>query len=154
MISKHDDSFRIAIVGGGLGGLFTALCVHHHCKAIDVPVKIDVYEQAAQYKEIGAGLGLGLNAAKLAHEIGIGDKLNAISGLEEGNHSWLVFRRFDNSEAVVNLDVHEIGKIRQVTCARTELLDLFKSTIEERGAATLHTKRACCEVKVCVCSLL
>lgn len=154
MISKHDNAFRIAIVGGGLGGLFTALCIHHHCKAADVPVKIDVYEQAAQYKEIGAGLGLGLNAAKLAHAIGIGDKLNAISGLEEGNHSWLVFRRFDNREDVVNLDVHEVGKIRQAPCVRTELLDLFKSTIEERGAATLHTKKACWKVEVCICTLL
>lgn len=149
-MNRNDEHpFRIAIVGGGLGGLFTALCIHHHCAKANVHTKIDVYEQASQYKEIGAGLGLGANASRFLHEVGIGGQLNAISGLWGGNISFLVFRRFDNSEDIVNLPVKEDDTVRQAACARSELLELFKTTIEERGAATLHTKKSCWKVKVC-----
>ena len=65
---SNTDSFRIAIIGGGIGGLFAALSFHHHCKNTGANIQIDVYEQAAQYKEIGAGVGLGINAARLIKE--------------------------------------------------------------------------------------
>ncbi|EMC92856.1 hypothetical protein BAUCODRAFT_27183 [Baudoinia panamericana UAMH 10762] len=137
--------FRIAVVGGGIGGLFATLAIHHHCSAAGVPVRIDVYEQAAQYKEIGAGVGLGVNAARLIHKLGFGDKLNAIAGHRTG--VWITFRRFDNSEEVVTIPVNDNQTIRQAPCARSALLDLLKGTVEAREAATLHTKKSCRRVE-------
>lgn len=138
--------FRIAIVGGGIGGLFCTLAVHHHCSAAGVPVQIDVYEQAAQYKEIGAGVGVGINAARLIHRLGIGDKLNSVAGHRTG--IWITFRRFDNSEDIVTVPVNDNQTIRQAPCARSDLLDLLRGAVEERDAATLHTKKACKRVEV------
>ena len=146
MGSGQRDATRIAIVGGGIGGLFCALAVHHHCAAAGVPIKLDVYEQASQYKEIGAGVGVGINAARLFHKLDIGDKLNAISGHRTG--VWITFRRFDTSEDIVTVPADDKGKIRQAPCARTELLDLLKDAVEERNAATLHTKKQCKGVEV------
>jgi salicylate hydroxylase len=77
-----ETPFRVAIVGGGIGGLSTALCLHHHIR--NSPIQIDVVEQASQYREIAVGIGLGPNAAKLFHEIGIGEQLNKISGWRNG----------------------------------------------------------------------
>lgn len=139
------DPFRIAIVGGGIGGLFAALSIHHHCENAGAKIKIDVYEQAAQYKEIGAGVGLGINAARLVHKLGFGDRLNAIAGHRTG--VWISFRRFDNSEEVVTIPVNDNQTVRQAPCARTDLLDILKGVVEERGAATLHTKKACLRVE-------
>jgi salicylate hydroxylase len=147
MISKTgNEPFRIAIVGGGIGGLFCALAVHHHCTNAGANIKIDVYEQASQYKEIGAGVGLGINAARLMHKLGIGDKLNDIAGHRTG--VWISFRRFDNSEEVVTIPVNDTQKVRQAPAARTDLLDLLRESVEERGAATLHVKKACQRAEV------
>lgn len=144
-MASNRDAFRIAIVGGGIGGLFCALSVHHHCQATEANVKIDVYEQASQYKEIGAGVGLGINAARLVHKLGFGDRLNAIAGHRTG--VWISFRRFDTSEEVVTIPVNDNQTVRQAPCARTDLLDMLKTVVEEREAATLHTKKACQRVE-------
>ena len=150
MILKEQDSpFKIAIVGGGIGGLFCALSIHHHCvssSSIPSNIHIDVYEQASQYKEIGAGVGLGINAARLAHKLGIGDRLNAIAGHRTG--VWISFRRYDDSGEVVTIPVNDTSSVRQAPCARTDLLDLLRESVEERGAATLHTRKACTRVEV------
>ncbi|KAI6867030.1 hypothetical protein KC338_g4562 [Hortaea werneckii] len=132
--------FRIAIVGGGIGGLFCALAIHHHCSIARVSVQIDVYEQAAQYKEIGAGVGVGVNAARLIHKLGIGEQLNAIAGHRRG--VWIRFSRFDNSEDICTVPVNDNETIRQAPCARSDLLDLLLQTVNDRKAATLHTKKA------------
>ena len=145
MAFTDDQPFRVAIVGGGIGGLFCALSIHHHgCKA-GVPMRIDVYEQASQYKEIGAGVGIGVNAAKWFHALDMGDKLNAIASLPSG--IWISFRRYDNSDDVVTIPIKDNQEIRQAPCARTDLLDILRQTIEERKAATLHTKKTCQSVE-------
>ncbi|TKA32070.1 hypothetical protein B0A50_01317 [Salinomyces thailandicus] len=140
MPSNSARTVRIAIVGGGIGGLFCALSIHHHCSAAGVPLEVDVYEQASQYKEIGAGVGIGVNAARLLHKLNIGDRLNAIAGHRNG--VWIRFSRFDNSEDICTLPVDDDQTVRQAPCARSDFLDLLREVVEERGAATLHTKKA------------
>ena len=135
--------FRIAIVGGGIGGLFTALCLHHHMR--NAPIQIDVYEQAAQYREIGAGVGIGPNAAKLFHEIGIGDQLNKKSGWRNG--VWISFRRFDNGGDVITVPSQETDTARNTPLSRSELLDLLIDAIRSREAASLHTNKCCSSVE-------
>jgi salicylate hydroxylase len=139
MSATKQQPFRIAVVGGGIGGLFCTLAIHHHCMKAGVPVKIDVYEQASQYKEIGAGVGLGINAARLMHNVGIGPQLNAFAGHRTG--VWISFRRYDNSGEIFAPPVNDTDEVRQAPCARSDLLDLLRTTIEERSAATLHTQK-------------
>ncbi|KAK7223395.1 hypothetical protein V2G26_011398, partial [Clonostachys chloroleuca] len=69
--------FKIAIIGGGLGGLFAALSIHQHLTSENI--QVDVYEQAPEYKEIGAGVGIGPNAAALAVKLGLQEKLAKIT---------------------------------------------------------------------------
>lgn len=145
-VDQLPKPFRVAIVGGGIGGLFCALAIHHHCAVAGAALKIDVYEQAAQYKEIGAGVGVGINAARLIHKLGLGEKLNAIAGHRTG--VWITFRRFDDSAEIVTLPVNDNQTVRQAPCARTDLLDLLREAVEDRGAATLHTKKTCRRVEV------
>lgn len=144
----QERPFRIAIVGGGIGGLFATLCIHHHCTATPNtrPIQIDVYEQASEYKEIGAGVGVGVNAARLVHKIGLGDKLNAIAGHRTG--IWISFRRYDTGGEIVTLPVNDTQEIRQAPCARSDLLDLLRGAVEERKAARLWTRKQCRRVEV------
>ena len=147
MNSKHDnDPFEVAIVGGGIGGLCCALFIHHFSHAANVKVKINVYEQAAQYKEIGAGVYIGVNAAKLLHRIGLGEQLNSIAGFQRG--VCLTFRRFDDDAEIHTMPAEDERPIRQAPVARSEFLDLLVKTVQERNAATLHTGKMCHSVKV------
>lgn len=127
---------RVAIIGGGIGGLFAALTIQQQCQE---NVKIDVYEQASEFKEIGAGVGLAVNAARLVHKVGLGDGLNRVAGYRNG--VWISFRRFDNGEDIYTVRVDDKQHIRQCPVARSDLLDLFRFAVEERKAATLHTKK-------------
>lgn len=49
-------SFQIAIVGGGIAGLTLAIALHRR------NIAVQVYEQTAQFKEIGAGVSFSPNA--------------------------------------------------------------------------------------------
>jgi len=143
MSAKTHTPFRIAIVGGGIGGLFAALAIHHHCSS---EVDIHVYEQAAQYKEIGAGVGIGVNAAKLLAKIDLLDEALAIAGSR--NRVWLSFRRYDNGNEIITIPIKETGKLRQLPVQRAEFLELLYQTIKKRGAARLHTNKACRKLEV------
>ena len=144
MGSSGESPFRIAIVGGGIGGLCAALQIHHQCKVDNI--EIHVFEQAAHYAEIGAGVGIGVNAAKLLHGIGIGDAMNAIAGNRQG--IWISFRRFDDDGEIVTVPADDAKKIRQLPVHRAEFLDLLLKTVRERKAATLHTQKICRRVDV------
>lgn len=136
----EEQPFRIAIIGGGLGGLYAALAIHYHCHSAHI--QIDVYEQAAEYKEIGAGVGIGPNAAKLIENIGLGDEACKIAG--KRNDIWITFRRYDTGGEVVTVTMPpDAGKLLQLPMHRAEFLDLLTQAIRQRGAATLHTKKQC-----------
>lgn len=61
---------RIAVIGGGLGGLAAALALHRAGFAVDV------FEQAPQLNEVGGGINLGPNAARILYRLGLGAALD------------------------------------------------------------------------------
>src|ERR1700738_87400 len=55
----------IAIVGAGMGGLASAAALRR------VGIEVTVYEQAAQFVRLGAGIQIGCNAMKVLRELGL-----------------------------------------------------------------------------------
>ena len=143
-MASNQCPFRIAVIGGGIGGLCAALSLHHHCN--NQNIEIDVYEQAAQYKEIGAGVAVGVNAARLLHKLGFGEEVNKIAGNRDG--VWISYRRYDTGEEIVTITADDTKVIRQCPVHRAEFLDLLVRIIKERNAATLYTNQACRKVTV------
>jgi salicylate hydroxylase len=87
---------RIAVVGGGIGGLTLAIAL----AARDVPCT--VYEQAPEHREVGAGVALSANATRHLHRFGLGEALDA-AAVEP---SALVFRRGDDGTVIA---AHPMG---------------------------------------------
>nr|UBX54571.1 hypothetical protein [Aspergillus sp.] len=131
--------FRIAIIGGGLGGLFTALAIKHHCPT--QAIEIDVYEQAPQYSEIGAGVGIGPNAAVLIEKLGLMKDALEIAGKRE--NIWLSFLRYDTGAGIATVNIPDTGNTTQLPMHRAEFLDLLVRAVQKRRAATLHTNMRC-----------
>ncbi|OIJ90613.1 monooxygenase [Streptomyces sp. MUSC 14] len=87
---------RVAVVGGGLGGLTLAIALHGH------GITATVFEQAAELREIGAGVALSGNATRLLQSLGLGPALAEAAVVP----SELVFRDgFDGTRLVA----HPIG---------------------------------------------
>src|SRR5581483_3084164 len=59
-------SDRMAIVGGGIGGLAAALAL------IRQGIAVDVYEQAPELKELGAGVQISSNGTRVLYSLGVG----------------------------------------------------------------------------------
>ncbi|MFF0371242.1 FAD-dependent monooxygenase [Micromonospora sp. NPDC005087] len=72
---------RIAIVGGGIGGLATAVCLER--QGFD---DIVLLEQAPEFKEIGAGIQVSNNGARLLRHLGLEDELRARGVVSRGNY--------------------------------------------------------------------
>ncbi|KAH8802537.1 hypothetical protein F5884DRAFT_738131 [Xylogone sp. PMI_703] len=131
---------KVAIVGGGIGGLITAISLHHFCN--DAHIDIHVYEQAQKYKEIGAGVSLGPNAGRILQKIGLYDPIWAIASKSD---IWFSIRRFDNGEEIITLRSNTTD-VSHLHVHRAELLDLLMQTVQERKAALLHTGKRCSRV--------
>ena len=64
---------HVLIAGGGIGGLTAALALLK--RGIDV----DVYEQARELREIGAGLQLSANGNRVLYALGVGEDLQRVA---------------------------------------------------------------------------
>ena len=64
---------QVAIIGAGMGGLATAAALRR------VGIEVMVYEQAAQFMRLGAGIQVGCNAMKVLRELGLEETLRSQS---------------------------------------------------------------------------
>ena len=63
---------KAIVVGAGIGGLTAALSL------LDKGIQVEVYEQAAELKEIGAGLQIGANGSRVLTRLGLGPHLERL----------------------------------------------------------------------------
>jgi len=81
---------KIAIAGAGIGGLTTACCL------LKAGYDVELFEQAAELSEIGAGIQLSANAMHVLNDLGLGE---AIAGLSVRPGAYL-FRLHDTGEVI------------------------------------------------------
>lgn len=64
---------HVIVIGAGIGGLTAALSLQRHGS------NVSIYDQAAEIKEIGAGLLVTPNAMRALHHLGVGRKVAEMS---------------------------------------------------------------------------
>jgi salicylate hydroxylase len=72
------SELKVAIIGAGIGGLTAALALR--ARGIDVTV----YEKAPELRELGAGVTIGENGARVYDSLGLRDAIAAIAGKISG----------------------------------------------------------------------
>jgi len=109
---------RIAIIGGGIGGLAGALALERR------GAEVAVYEQSPIHSEIGAGINLTPNAVKALRALGLERDIEGIGWGSE----WLMIRSWKSGRYISR---NRRGEFRQkfgapnLTAHRADLLDVL-----------------------------
>src|SRR5437764_5193311 len=115
------QSFRIAVIGGGIGGLTAGLSLRQ------AGFRVDVYEQAPALTHIGGGINMGPNAARVLLRLGLGEGLLREGVRPRSTHQ----RRWDNGRtlqrAPLNPQCEELYGAPHITIHRADLLDVISS---------------------------
>jgi salicylate hydroxylase len=129
-----DRESTAVVIGGGIGGLAAAAFLHR------AGLSVTVYEQASELKEVGAGLVVAPNAARLLRELDVMDGfLEQAVKLEVG---W-EFRRWDDGEVLSAENLRDACETRYgeatYTAHRADLLEALRSAVPS-GSVRLSTR--------------
>src|SRR3954463_403968 len=128
---------RVLIAGGGIGGMAAALALLRH--GIDV----EVYEQAKELREVGAGVQLAANGTRVLYALGIGEELKALSCEAQGKEIRLwntgeTWKLFDLGPASI-----ERYGFPYFTVYRPDLLDVLARAVRRENPDAIHLGARC-----------
>ena len=125
---------KVVIVGAGIGGLTAALA------ALRRGLDVEVYEQAPALKEVGAGLQLSANGTRVFYELGVGERLKALSCEVSGKE----IRLWNTGETWKAFDLGKVSVERYgypyFTVYRPDLLDVLADAV---GRERIHLGAKC-----------
>jgi salicylate hydroxylase len=113
---------RVAIIGGGIGGLTAAIALSR------AGIDVSVHEAAAELKEIGAGVALHANAMRVLRAIGVEDGVRKVAGRSE----WAVTRNGVTGRVISRTSRGQQAAllgIEGATVHRADLLDALAAAV-------------------------
>jgi salicylate hydroxylase len=133
-------TLRIAIVGGGIGGLTLAVALRQR------GIEANVYEQAPELAEIGAAVALSANSTRELRRLGMLDALTAVST----EPSELIYRNWRDGGRIAAHPVHENMSYQGICGApycgihRADLQRILSGAL---GSAGLHLDHRLTEIR-------
>ena len=126
-----DGARKIVIVGGGIGGLATALCLHR------AGIEAEIFEQSEEIRELGVGMNVLPHAIAILAGLGLLPALDRIGVRTReliycnrfGQTVWSELRGTDAGYDVPQFSIHR-GKLLGV---------MHRAVVERLGAARIHT---------------
>ncbi|HXP04337.1 MAG TPA: FAD-dependent monooxygenase [Stellaceae bacterium] len=116
---------KIAVIGGGLGGLAATLSLYR------AGFPVDVYEQAPELNEVGGGINMGPNAARILYRLSLGDALDRDAVRPLSAH----VRRWDDGrtlqKAPLNPACDELYGAPHLTVHRADLQRIIASGLPQ-----------------------
>jgi 5-methylphenazine-1-carboxylate 1-monooxygenase len=121
---------RALVIGGGIGGLSAALCLHQQ------GIEVEVFEQADGIRELGVGINLLPHAVKELSELGLLERLD-MTGVRTkeliycnrfGQRIWTEPRGLDAGYAWPQFSIHR-GQLQGL---------LHRAAAERIGEASIH----------------
>jgi salicylate hydroxylase len=113
---------RVAIIGGGIGGLTAANALSR------TGIEVAVYEAAAGLKEIGAGVALHPNAMKVLRAIGVEDNVRKVAGRSH----WQFIRNWKTGRVIAKTSRQQQAAsfgTEAATVHRADLLDVLAGAL-------------------------
>ena len=128
---------RVLIAGGGLGGLTAALAL------LKSGCEVEVYEQAAELREVGAGLQLSANGTHVFYALGVGEALKGHSCEAQGKE----IRLWNTGETWKLFDLGKVSVERYgypyFTVYRPDLLGVLAEAVRREKPDAIHLGGKC-----------
>ena len=128
---------RVLVAGGGIGGLTAALAL------LRMGCDVEVFEQAPELKELGAGLQLAANGTRALYALGVGEELKALSCEAESKE----IRLWNSGET---WKLHDLGKVSverygypYLTVYRPDLLGVLERAVRREKPGAIHLGAKC-----------
>jgi 2-polyprenyl-6-methoxyphenol hydroxylase-like FAD-dependent oxidoreductase len=129
---------KVLIIGGGIGGLATALSLHA------VGIECEVYEKSSSIRELGVGVNMLPHAVKELAGLGLFDELDRLAirtyeliyANRFGQRLWRELRGLHAGYDFPQFSVHR-GKLQGL---------LYAAARERIGDGRIHTDRQLCDV--------
>jgi salicylate hydroxylase len=136
---QGEEEMRVAVVGGGIGGLSAALFLRR--AGLE---NVTVFEQAPELLEIGAGIQAAPNAVRLLRRLGLAERLGEVAvRLEVG---W-EFRRWEDGRVLFSQELgDECERLYgepYYTVHRAHLLDMLREAVPD---GTVRLGHRCVDV--------
>ena len=125
------------IAGAGIGGLTAALAL------LKRDIDVEVYEQATELKEVGAGIQLSANGTRAFYALGLGDELKALSAETASKelHLW------NTGETWKIFDLGKVSVERYgypyFTVYRPDLLAVLAAAVRREKPDAIHLGARC-----------
>lgn len=113
--NSSSRALNVGIIGGGIGGVAAAVALRR------VGIEVTVYERAVALREVGAGLMLWPNATRVLRELGVLEKVVAVSGTSD---HFLV--RADSGRVLMDIPLGHF-EVPALCTRRSDLLDALIS---------------------------
>lgn len=131
-MAVHGDlAENVLVVGGGIGGLATALAMARR------GIRVRVLERAEEFAELGAGLQLAPNATRVLDRLGLLERVTEVGVLPRR----LLFRSALTGEPLTSLDLTDRFRDRYgapyVVLHRSDLLNILVDACAAEGVELL-----------------
>lgn len=128
---------HVLIIGAGIGGLTAALAL------LKRGYRVDVYEQAAELKEVGAGVQISANGTRALFHLGLGEELRR----QACEPSEKEVRLWSSGQAWKLFDVGPTSVARfgfpYFTMYRPDLLAALEAGVRRVGPGAIHLNHKC-----------
>src|SRR3954464_861313 len=118
---------KVLVVGGGIGGITAMLALRQR------GIEVQLFEQASAFRQVGAGLQISSNAARILLKLGLGEALKRMATYPEGRD----YRGWDTGERLYYTPLGHKAEAHfgspYYAAHRAELLDVLLSGLGEQG---------------------
>ncbi|EPE08707.1 salicylate hydroxylase [Ophiostoma piceae UAMH 11346] len=125
----------IVIIGGGVGGLTAAIALRRH-----PGVSVQVYEQATEFRELGALVGLSPNGLRTLEKLGVAEVLGDDIGWRSPNGVPMCFKHYRTNE-VLSRDLNHNVPDRRHHFARMHRAKLQNALLSHLPSSILHLNK-------------
>ncbi len=126
--ARAPSAMTVLVVGGGIGGLATALAFQRQ------GIRSLVFERTPQVREVGSGLILAGNAVTALHKLGLADVLQTIAAplLSASIRSW-------RGEVLVDMPMQEAMRRFGASTVAVHRAELQAALVQALEKGSLHT---------------
>lgn len=129
---------KVIVIGGGIGGVTTALALHRE------GVEVEVLEKASAIQEIGAGIQISANATKALRHLGRGPALADIGVAAEAIH----YRDLATDEKLLSVPLGQAAAERYgATFYQCHRCDLQRILLEGLPSGIVRTGTRCASIE-------